>query len=697
MSSRRLVVSALLTLAALAAPQAQQQTPPSFRTSTALVAVEASVVDKDGKPVTDLTAAEFEIVEDGRSHTPQTIYLVSSNPAFVRETAASSATTTNAATQTPTVRRELRSRVLVFFFDLSHLSADGFKRSRSAVESFLKDDTASADLVGVLAGTTMLNNKIDTDKAALLKAMDGMKGPNLARYNEMRTWPKIIDEAEASAIARRDPETISRVTLRGCAEQPEECQGKGGDEPVRQQVEAKGAQITAEAMRDAQMTLAAVQTLANGLGRIPGTKNVIVFSDGFFTGELAGRLKDTVTLAAKNNVRFSTMDARGLGRDPRTQSFMSAQPLTSAGDLSSLTSDSDSDILSSLAIDTGGQMLMNRNDLRPAIDIVANTAGTYYVLGYSPTREMDGKYHTVSVKVRRPGVSVHARQGYIAAPTTDPVVAAAPTPVSAPASGAPTAAPATVAPSPVVAGFSSDPAATGPPPAAPRFRPNSDANVATLNRVAPASGDASAAKTLADAGWDAYALGDLAVAREKLSAAVATGQAAPWVSYALGFTHYALGQYDAALAAWDRVRAAVPQFMPVYFDVADAYLSLGRGTDALGVLRDAARRWPEEPEPQNALGTLLVKRGAYDDAIDVLSKITTTKPADALGFFNLGRAYQLRYLKLQQSAASARIPASAGIGDDDRQRAIAAFKRYVAIGGPFEKDAKDAIAALDWK
>ena len=91
-----------------------------------------------------------------------------------------------------------------------------------------------------------------------------------------------------------------------------------------------------------------------------------------------------------------------------------------------------------------------------------------------------------------------------------------------------------------------------------------------------------------------------------------------------------------------------------------------------------------------------MKRGAYDDAIDVLAKITTAKPADALGFFNLGRAHQLRYLKLQQSAASARIPSSA-LGEDDRQRAIAAFKRYVAIGGPFEKDAKDAIATLDWK
>jgi predicted Zn-dependent protease len=204
-------------------------------------------------------------------------------------------------------------------------------------------------------------------------------------------------------------------------------------------------------------------------------------------------------------------------------------------------------------------------------------------------------------------------------------------------------------------------------------------------------------KALADAGWDAYALGDVAEARNKLSAAVATGKAAPWVSYALGFAEFALTQYEAAAGAWTVVHTAVPEFMPVYFDLADAYISLGHSTDAVAILRDAARRWPTEPEPQNALGTLLVKRGALDEAIDIFTRISTAKPADSLGFFNLGRAYHLRYLRLQQNVASARLPSKSAIGADDRQRAIAAYKHYLTLGGPFEKEARDAIAALDWK
>ena len=405
---------ALLLTVALAAPvvRAQQQQPPSFRSSTALVAVDAAVVDKDGKPVTDLTAADFEIVEDGVSHAPQTIYLVSSDPAFVR--AGNASTDANAPTSTtvPT-RRELRSRVIVFFLDLDHLSADGYKRSRTAIEGFLKDSAASADLVGVLAGGQMLNNKIDTDKPALLKAMASMKGPNFARYDDMRMWPRILDDAEANDIARTMEETINRVVQRACIDDPDQCRDR---EMVRAMVESKARNITSIAARQADLSLLMLETVTKGLSRLPGTKQVIAFSDGFFTGERVGRLKALVETAAQNNVRFSTMDARGLGRDIRSREFMAAGPVVAAGDNSAVTMDANSDVLATLALDTGGEMFINRNDLRPAVDRVVQAAGTYYVLGYAPTRAMDGKYHAVTVKVRRAGVTILARRGYVASP-----------------------------------------------------------------------------------------------------------------------------------------------------------------------------------------------------------------------------------------------------------------------------------------
>lgn len=700
------MVSGALALL-MAASSAAQQT---FRTTSNTIAVEATVVDKSGKPVTDLTAADFQILEGGKLQPVQTIYLVTA-PLLRQGSGGQAGAPANPGTREPAnpgtrePEVQVRNRVMIFVFDLNHLSADGYKRSRSAVESFLKDGALQNDLVGILAGSTILNNKIDTDKAALIKAMDSMKGPNLSRYNDLRAFPRMTDDAEALAIARGNRQATDNAVMRACGERPDECSGLGGRDVVQQMVEAKAREFTTQAHRDAQLTLASMATLANGLGRFPGRKQVVVFSDGFLATELESQLKSVVEIAAKNNVRFSTLDSRGLNRDPRSQNFMNDQPLSTPGDFTSMgvSADNNTDALSSMAIDTGGEFLLNRNDLRPAIDIIATMSGNYYVLGYTPDKPMDGSYRKIEVKVVRPGVTIHARRGYVATaapPHHGPASAAPATPVNA-AAPAPNnvTIPNPTIPDPTLlnpALINAAPINETPSPPSPKPRPNSTRNVEALTRVTPTGAD-TAAENLANAGWDAYSKGDVASAREALAKAVAAGETAPWVSYALGFSEYALGHYQAAATAWASVRANVPSFMPVYFDLADANISLGRGTDALAVLRDAARRWPLEPEAQNALGTTLVRRGALDDAIDVFAKITASMPVDSLGFFNLGRSYHLRYLKLQQNISVSRLGDRSAIGEEDRKRAVAAYQKYLGLGGPFVKEAREAIAALDWK
>ncbi len=693
-------VSGALLLFLAAAPSAQQ----TFRATSNTIAVEATVVDKSGKPVTDLTAADFQIIEDGKLQPVQTIYLVRTPAKGSTSAPGTSAPGTGApvhpGTSAPAVRNETRNRVMIFVFDLNHLSADGYKRSRNAVESFLRDGALQTDLIGILAGTVMLNNKIETDKAALLKAMDSIKGPNLARYNDLRSFPRMVDDAEALAIARGARQATDNAVQRACSERPDECTALGGRDAMQQQIEAKAREFTTQAHRDAQLSLASMTTLANALGRFPGRKQVVVFSDGFLTLELESQLKAVVELAARNNVRFSTLDSRGLNRDPRTQNFMNDQPLSTPGDFTPMGVDNNSDAMSSIAIDTGGEFLMNRNDLRPAIDIIATMSGNYYVLGYTPDKPMDGSYRKIDVKVTRPGLTIRARRGYVATANAQEALPVSAEEPAAPINpGAPTAPINSAIPSPTIPSptlINPEIINGSPEPSAPKARPNADRNVDALTKITPA-GNASEAQTLANAGWDAYSKGDVATAREALSKSVATGDTAPWVSYALGFSEYALGHYQAAATAWESVRTRVPEFMPVYFDLADANISLGRGTDALAVLRDAARRWPLEPEAQNALGTTLVRRGALDDAIDVFTRITTSAPADSLGFFNLGRSYHLRYLKLQQNIAASRLGDKSAIGEDDRKRAVAAYKLYLTLGGPFEKEARDAIAMLDWK
>jgi VWFA-related protein len=76
----------------------------------------------------------------------------------------------------------------------------------------------------------------------------------------------------------------------------------------------------------------------------------------------------------------------------------------------------------SLAEDTGGMPVIGTNNFsRPFADIVRDNS-TYYLLGYDPANEhRDGRFHEITVRVKRPGVTVRARRGYLA-PTAEAAI-----------------------------------------------------------------------------------------------------------------------------------------------------------------------------------------------------------------------------------------------------------------------------------
>src|SRR5207247_368985 len=67
------------------------------------------------------------------------------------------------------------------------------------------------------------------------------------------------------------------------------------------------------------------------------------------------------------------------------------------------------------------------------------------------------------------------------------------------------------------------------------------------------------------------------------------------------------------------------------------------GTRAIRVMRDARERWPRDPEVYEALGVSQIWRGAYDDAIASFQQAVALVPNEGLGYFNLGKAYELKY------------------------------------------------------
>jgi tetratricopeptide (TPR) repeat protein len=459
-----------------------------------------------------------------------------------------------------------------------------------------------------------------------------------------------------------------------------------------------------------------------------GPKTVVFFSEGFLSLGEESEVQHASGAANRAGAHFYTVDARGLNKGSGASIIDEPASFDAAGP--STRFDMQEDGTNALAVDTGGMAIRNENNFGRALDMIQRDAATYYVLGYTPSNQaFDGKYRTISVTVKRPGVKVRARRGYLA---LEPAKLIKPTPITAPAdvrrpsaateqpssgveapaaaaaesaavpasAATPAAAPAAGAPLPGATGTSADPAAADPTAEATkasasalRKRIESNGLVEELQgptaRLAPGKSD-----DLAGKGWAAYQKGDVENAARYLGQASKSPDVHPWVNYALGLSHLALQQYPDAVRAWEDVRRAEPDFEPVYFNLADGYMLQRDEPAALRVLHDAEQRWPKDPELWNAIGVLQVRRGDYDAAIESFRKATTVAPEDSLGVFNLAKAYQLRALKFQRFDSARERWVG---GEGDLKKASEYYARYVQLGGPFVQQAKEALQMLTWK
>lgn len=246
----------------------------------------------------------------------------------------------------------------IFIFDHRHLRPNGFHRAHVGVQAFMASRFRAGDLAGVVMDGKMVNNRITSIRAEFLAAMATLTPPGDAILRE-------ADQAEADST--------------------------GGEREAGQAIrETLGKYAADEQKRAARATAEMLDELAKGLAAMSGPKTIVLLSDGFGLTELEGTIRTVVGRMSRAGARIYAIDTRGLAGPP-------------------------GDTINSLAIDTGGTVIFNVNNIGHALHEVAADTNLYYVLGYQPAnRRFDGKYREIEVRVKRQDVKVRARKGYLA-------------------------------------------------------------------------------------------------------------------------------------------------------------------------------------------------------------------------------------------------------------------------------------------
>jgi VWFA-related protein len=387
---------------------AQSAQPPSqthtFKSSTALVEVDAIMLDKAGKFVPGLKAEDVTIFEDGKPQKIQQFYMVTHD--FGNAPGAP-------VSEYADVADFKTHRLFVILFDEASLANDSLLRAKKGAEQFVREQMAEQDAGGVFVGNGMYRSLLTTDKLQLIAGIHAVKPAFDNRQRLLATFrefPPIASENDARRIADGATEVTKQVAADACQNDPLDCRQEGGQAEVENKIQQKANLYVRQARTLTRQTIDNLEMVARGLGKLPGRKTVVFITEGFFVDESRTTLQMIAGEAARSGVTIYSIDARGLinGLSPNPDVVRREQSRVTTFDFGE-------DAANILTSGTGGFMIRGIDDMSRAFGMIAHDTSTYYVIGYAPENpKMDGKLRKIEVKTSKPEVKVRARTGYVA-------------------------------------------------------------------------------------------------------------------------------------------------------------------------------------------------------------------------------------------------------------------------------------------
>jgi VWFA-related protein len=395
-SMRYMAVAATLALlAAMPAPRAvarqssatAQGSQARFRSGVDLVEIAVLVRDRDGRAVPDLTAADFEVLEDGVAQTISAFEHVSLPIA-----APASAIEATVPADVASNERLEQARIFVLVLDAVHVDSRRTQVVRDRARMFVEQYLGPADLAAVISPGALAAATQDftNDRSRLLAAIDQFAG------NKLRSATVERDEE------RRQGETVLH----------------GGRDPSDDERANRAASLAS-----------VLEALARHLDRTRGRRTaLLLFSEGidYDLNDVMGRvqrqgtdvmraLSRAIGALQRANVSVYPVDPRGLSSAEGDQVESPVHVLFPDPNLPSVHSEYASSIRSmrGLAESTGGAAIVDTNDPNAGFGRVLADSSDYYVLGYAAAKPAKpGESRSVRVSVSRPGLEVSARRGY---------------------------------------------------------------------------------------------------------------------------------------------------------------------------------------------------------------------------------------------------------------------------------------------
>jgi VWFA-related protein len=380
-------------------------------------------VDKKGQSVRGLTRDDFVVTENGVPHT-----LTSFEAVVVPEAPRAAETPRRTVVSTNVVPDNRRGRTFAVVFDDIHLSPVQAQRARGAVVAFLEEGVAEGDVVTLVAtgGGAWWTSRMPEGRDALiaiLKRLDGRYMPDpspdrITEYEAMRI-EEFQDEQMAWYVQRRFDSygAVGQQKSSGGVRPADAQTSTPGMIPEVVRMRAREVHLLATSRN--RITLQSMKRVIESLEGIKGRKSMVLVSQGFVYDVQNEQMKEVTLASRRHNVPIYFIDTRGLQGLPDAFTAAFGRPVEAqdvVAVLADLTREAEGS--EALALDTGGFVVKNSNDLTGGIRRVSNESRAYYLLGYNPTDlRRDGKFRRIEVKVRPPkakGLSVRARRGYYA-------------------------------------------------------------------------------------------------------------------------------------------------------------------------------------------------------------------------------------------------------------------------------------------